>query len=79
MVFGFVHTVVFCSSPGILRQPLLLTRERETLISGNFAVHVCLMALELASLEEEERRRRKKKKRKLIHLRSDISVTEHDI
>ena len=46
--------IVFCSSPDILRHPILLARERET-----FSVHVCLMVLELARLKIRRRRRKK--------------------
>ena len=48
--------IVLYSSPGILRQPLLLARERET-----FTVHVCLTVLELASLEKKKIERKKEK------------------
>ena len=41
--------ILVCSSPGILRQPPLLARERETF--GIFSVHVRLVVLELASEE----------------------------
>ena len=51
--------ILFCSSPGILRQPLSLARERET-----FWYHVQLMVLELASLEKEERKKKRKKEGK---------------
>ena len=47
--------MVLCSSPGILRQPPLLE-------FGTFFVHVCLMVLELASLEKEKKKKKKKKK-----------------
>ena len=55
MVFDFF----FCSSPGILRQPLHLARERET-----FSIYVRLMVLELASLEKKKKERKKERKRK---------------
>ena len=59
MVFGFF----FCSSPGILRQPLHLTRERETFwylfrLCTPYGSRVSLIGEE----EEEEERRRKKMK-----------------
>ena len=52
----------FCSSPGILRQPLHLARERETF--GTFSVYVRLMVLELASLEKKKKKKKKKEERK---------------
>ena len=45
--------LLFGSSPGILRQPPLLAREREKHF-GTFSVHVCLMVFELASLEKKK-------------------------
>ena len=61
MVFDFF----FCSSPGILRQPLHLARERETFW---YLFRLCTPYGSRVSLtgeeeEEEERRRRKKKKK----------------
>ena len=55
MVFDFF----FCSSPGILRQPLHLARERETFW---YLFRLCTPYGSRVSLtgEEEERRRRKK-------------------
>ena len=47
--------ILFCSSPGILRQPQYLARERET-----FGYHVRLMVLELASLEKKKKKKGKK-------------------
>ena len=56
MVFDFF----FCSSPGILRQPLHLARERETFL---YLFRLCMPYVSRVSLtgEEEERRRRRKK------------------
>ena len=56
MVFDF-----FCSSPGILRQPLHLARERETFW---YLFRLCTPYGSQVSLtgEEEERRRRRRKK-----------------
>ena len=54
-----VMLVLFCSSPGILRQPQHLAREREKHL-GTFSVHVRLMVLELASLEKKKERKKKK-------------------
>ena len=48
--------IIFCSSPGILREPPFFARERETF--GFFSVHVRLMVLELASLEKKKEERR---------------------
>ena len=42
--------LLFCSLPGILRQPLHLARKK-----GTFSVHVCLTILELASLEKKKK------------------------
>ena len=60
MVFDFF----FCSSPGILRQPLHLTRETETFwylfrLCTPYGSRVSLTGEEEEE-EEEERRRRKK-------------------
>ena len=49
MVFDFF----FCSSPGILRQPLHFAREREKHF-GTFSVYVRLMVLKLASLKKKK-------------------------
>ena len=51
--------IVFCSLPGILRQPLLLAREKEHF--GTFSIHVRLMVLKLASLDREEERKKGKR------------------
>ena len=53
MVFDFF----FLSSPGILRQPLHLAREREKHF-GTFSVYVRLMVLELASLEKKKKKKK---------------------
>ena len=45
--------ILFCLSPGILRQPPLLARERE----ATFSVHVRLMVLKLASLEKKKKKK----------------------
>ena len=58
MVFDFF----FCSSPGILRQPLHLARERETFCT--FSVYVRLMVLELASLEKKKKEEEEEEERK---------------
>ena len=52
-----VLLVLLCSSPGILRQPQLLARERETF--GYLFCPVRLMVLELASLEKKKERKKK--------------------
>ena len=44
--------LLFCSSPGILRQPPLLARKKETF--GYLSVHVRFKILELASLEKKK-------------------------
>ena len=49
--------IFLCSSPGILRQPLYLTRERDKHF-GTFSVHVGLVVLKLASLEKKEEERK---------------------
>ena len=51
--------LLFCSSPGILRQPLHLARRKKHL--GTFSVHVHLTVLELASLETKLKKKKKKK------------------
>ena len=51
--------ILFCSSPGILKQPKHLARQRETF--GTFSVHIRLMVLELASLEKKKKERKRKK------------------
>ena len=51
MVFDFF----FCPSPGILRQPLHLTREKHF---GTFSVYIRLMVLELASLEKKKEKKK---------------------
>ena len=63
MVFDFFC----CSSPGILRQPLHLAREREKHF-GTFSIYVRLMYGSRVSLtgEEEERKKERKKERKTI-------------
>ena len=50
--------VLFCSSPGISREPPFFAREREKHLS-TFSVHVRLMVLELASLEKKKKERKK--------------------
>ena len=55
---GFRFFFFFCSSPGILRQPLHLA-EREKHF-GTFFVYVRLMVLELASLEKKKKKKKKK-------------------
>ena len=62
MVFDFF----FCSSPGILRQPLHLARERETFwylfrLCTPYGSRVSLTGEEEEAEEEEEERRRRKK------------------
>ena len=52
---------LFCSSPGILRQPQYLARERETF--GYLSVHIRLMVLELASLEKKKKERKKERRK----------------
>ena len=44
--------ILFCSSPGILRQPPLLAKREKHF--GTFSVHVRLTVLKLVSLEKEE-------------------------
>ena len=65
MVFDFF----FCSSPGILRQPLHLARERETFwylfrLCTPYGSRVSLTGEEEEEEEEEERRRRRRRRRK---------------
>ena len=60
MVFDFF----FCSSPGILRQPLHLVRERETFwylfrLCTPYGSRVSLIGEEEEEEEEEERRKKK--------------------
>ena len=47
--------IVLCSLPGILRQPPLLARERETF--WYLFVNVRLTVLELASLEKKKKKK----------------------
>ena len=51
--------ILFCSSPGILRQPQHLTKERET-FGYLFCPHTPYSSRVSLTGEEEERRRRKK-------------------
>ena len=46
--------VMWTTSPGILRQPHLLAKERD----GTFSVHVGLTVLELARLENQKRKKK---------------------
>ena len=67
MVFDFF----FCSSPGILRQPLHLARERKTFwylfrLCTPYGSRVSLIGEEEEEEEEERRRRRRRRKKMTI-------------
>ena len=55
--------ILFCSSPGNVKQPFLFTREREKHF-GTFSVHLRLTVLKLARLENQKKKKKKKKKKK---------------
>ena len=64
LAWFLVLLVLFCSSPGILRQPST-SQEREKHL-GTFSVHVRLMVLELASLEKKKKKKKKERKKMTI-------------
>ena len=63
--------MLFCSSPGILRQPQHLARERETFgylfcPCTPYGSRVCLIGEEEEEEEEEEERKKERKKMKIF-------------